>query len=132
MQPLHHRFAAVPLPIASRQGGFFAYAAATSSFLPSPPQSMLRVMYITPASAKNISTDPISSEGVRLFSVLIGCLVSAGLFYAAMRERANKVQYGANAEPLAFFAIKNLILSLPLRSSISRTCWPPTRGCLTC
>ena len=50
------------LPIASRQGGFFAYAAATSSFLPSPPQSMLRVMYITPASAKNISTDPISNE----------------------------------------------------------------------
>ncbi|MDR3411927.1 MAG: sugar ABC transporter permease [Formivibrio sp.] len=55
--------------------------------------------------------DPISSSGLRLTSVLIGCLVSAGLFYAAMRERANKVQYGANAEPAIFFTAKNLVFS---------------------
>lgn len=55
--------------------------------------------------------DPISSEGVRWFSVLIGCALSVGLFYAAMRERSNKVQYGAHAEPLMLFTIKNLIFS---------------------
>ena len=30
-RPLHHRFAAVPLPIAARQGGFDYYSAATTS-----------------------------------------------------------------------------------------------------
>lgn len=90
-------------------GGMLVFRGLTLALLagqsvgPFPPEFQLL--------SSGFITDPISSEGVRLFSVLIGCLVSAGLFYAAMRERANKVQYGANAEPLAFFAIKNLIFA---------------------
>ncbi|MBS1157148.1 MAG: sugar transporter permease [Proteobacteria bacterium] len=56
----------------------------------------------------------INGEGLRMTSVLIGCLVSAGLFYAAMRERANKVQYGASAEPMVFFTIKNLVFAVAI------------------
>lgn len=55
--------------------------------------------------------DLISSEGLRMTSVLIGCVLAAGLFYAAMKERANKVQYGATTEPLLFFTLKNLVFA---------------------
>ena len=47
----------LPMPSGHREE--FRQAA---SFFPNPLQSIFRVMYMTPASAKNISTDPISSE----------------------------------------------------------------------
>lgn len=55
--------------------------------------------------------DPLAGESVKTTSVVLGGLVAAGLFYAAVRERNNKVQYGANAEPLVFFAIKHAVFS---------------------
>jgi putative multiple sugar transport system permease protein len=55
--------------------------------------------------------DPLAGESVKTTSVVLGCLVAAGLFYSAMRERNNKVQYGASAEPLVFFAIKHALFS---------------------
>ena len=55
--------------------------------------------------------DPISSDGLRVTSLLIGCAVAAALFYMSFRERANKVKYGAVAEPLGFLMIKNVIFS---------------------
>lgn len=55
--------------------------------------------------------DPLGSDGVKLTSVLLGCLLAGGLFYASMRERSNKVQYGANAEPFVFFTLKNAVFA---------------------
>jgi len=55
--------------------------------------------------------DPIGSETLRLTSLLIGVIVAAWLFYTSFRERANKVKYGAAAEPLGFLIGKNVIFS---------------------
>ncbi|WP_018605603.1 multiple monosaccharide ABC transporter permease [Uliginosibacterium gangwonense] len=76
---------------------------AGQSIGPFPPQFQLLSSGFIP--------DPLASEGLRLTSVAIGCLVSGGLFYAAMRQRANKLQYGAETEPMAFFVVKNLLFA---------------------
>ena len=55
--------------------------------------------------------DPMGYEGLRLTSLVIGCLVAAGMFYSAMRERGSKVQYGAAVEPFSFFAAKQAIFA---------------------
>ena len=55
--------------------------------------------------------DPFGSDELRLTSLLIGVIVAIALFYMSFRERANKVKYGAAAEPLGFLIVKNLIFS---------------------
>ena len=55
--------------------------------------------------------DPIGTEDFQLTSLLIGCVVAGALFYMSFRERANKVRYGAAAEPLGFLIVKNVIFS---------------------
>ncbi len=55
--------------------------------------------------------DPLGGESLRLTSLLLGGLVAFGFFYMNLKERANKIQYGAAAEPLGFLIGKNVAFS---------------------
>ena len=55
--------------------------------------------------------DPLGGESLRLTSLLLGGLVTFGFFYMNLKERANKIQYGAAAEPLGFLIGKNVAFS---------------------
>jgi len=55
--------------------------------------------------------DPFGGEGLRVTSLLLGGLVAVVFFYMNLRERANKLQYGAAAEPLGFLIGKNVVFS---------------------
>ena len=55
--------------------------------------------------------DPLGGESLRLTSLLLGGLVALGFFYMNLKERANKIQYGAAAEPLGFLIGKNVAFS---------------------
>ena len=52
--------------------------------------------------------DPLGSDGLRMTSLLLGGVVALLLFSMSLRERANKVHYGAAAEPLGFLIGKNV------------------------
>ena len=52
--------------------------------------------------------DPLGSEGLRMTSLLLGGVVALLLFSMSLRERANKLHYGAAAEPLGFLIGKNV------------------------
>jgi len=55
--------------------------------------------------------DPFNAEGLRVASLLLGALVALAFFYMNLRERANKIQYGAVAEPLGFMIGRNVAFS---------------------
>ena len=55
--------------------------------------------------------DPLGGESLRLTSLLLGGMVALGFFYMNLKERANKIQYGAAAEPLGFLVGKNVAFS---------------------
>lgn len=55
--------------------------------------------------------DPLGGESLRLTSLLLGGMVALGFFYMNLKERANKIQYGAAAEPLGFLIGKNVAFS---------------------
>ena len=55
--------------------------------------------------------DPFGGESLRITSLLLGGLVAVAFFYMNLRERANKLQYGAAAEPLGFLIGKNVVFS---------------------
>ena len=55
--------------------------------------------------------DPLGAEGLRLTSLLLGAAVALGFVYMNLKERANKIRYGAAAEPLGFLIGKNLAFS---------------------
>lgn len=55
--------------------------------------------------------DPFGTESLRLTSLLLGGGVAFLLFFLNWRERANKVIYGAAAEPLGFLIVKNVIFT---------------------
>jgi len=52
--------------------------------------------------------DPFGADGLRLTSLLLGGVVALVLFTMSLRERANKLHYGAAAEPLGFLIAKNV------------------------
>ena len=58
--------------------------------------------------------DPLGGEGLRVTSLLLGILVALGFFYMNLKERANKIQYGAAAEPLGFLIGKNVAFSVAI------------------
>ena len=60
--------------------------------------------------------DPFGGEGLRVTSLLLGGLVAVAFFYMNLRERANKLQYGAAAEPLGFLIGKNVVFSAAILS----------------
>ena len=55
--------------------------------------------------------DPLGVEGLRVTSLLLGGVVALALFAMSLRERANKVRYGAAAEPLGFLIGKNVVFA---------------------
>lgn len=60
--------------------------------------------------------DPFGGESLRVTSLLLGGLVAVAFFYMNLRERANKLQYGAAAEPLGFLIGKNVVFSAAILS----------------
>jgi len=71
---------------------------------PFPPQFQLLSSGFIP--------DPISgTEGLRATSLLIGAIIALGLFYAGVRERANRNRYGAHTEPFTFFIGKSVVFA---------------------
>ena len=52
--------------------------------------------------------DPFGSDGLRITSLLLGGVVALVLFSMSLRERANKLHYGAATEPLGFLIGKNV------------------------
>jgi putative multiple sugar transport system permease protein len=55
--------------------------------------------------------DPLGGETLRTTSLLLGGVVAVWLFYTSLRERANKLQYGAATEPMGFLIGKNVVFS---------------------
>jgi putative multiple sugar transport system permease protein len=55
--------------------------------------------------------DPFGVDGLRVTSLLLGGVVALALFAMSLRERGNKVRYGAAAEPLGFLIGKNVVFA---------------------
>ena len=87
-------------------GGMLVFRGATLALLngqsvgPFPPEFQLISSGFIP--------DPLGGEGLRTTSLLIGGAVAMVLFYMSIRERANKLHYGATTEPLGFMLGKNI------------------------
>ena len=90
-------------------GGMLVFRGAALALLngqsigPFPPQFQLLSSGFIP--------DPLGGESLRTTSLLIGCLVAFVLFFMSLRERANKVHYGAATEPLGFLIAKNVVFA---------------------
>ncbi len=90
-------------------GGMLVFRGATLALLngksvgPFPQQFQLLSSGFIP--------DPMGGEALRTTSLLLGGVVAAWLFYVSMRERANKLQYGAATEPFGFLIAKNVVFS---------------------
>ncbi len=90
-------------------GGMLVFRGATLALLngqsigPFPPEFQLLSSGFIP--------DPLGGESVRTTSLLLGGVVAITLFYMSMRERANKLHYGAATEPLGFLIGKNVAFS---------------------
>ncbi len=90
-------------------GGMLVFRGATLALLngksvgPFPQQFQLLSSGFIP--------DPMGGETLRTTSLLLGGVVAAWLFYVSMRERANKLQYGAATEPFGFLIAKNVVFS---------------------
>ena len=55
--------------------------------------------------------DPFGAEGLRITSLLLGAAVAVLMFVMNLRERANRIKYGATAEPIGFLVAKNLVFA---------------------
>ncbi len=55
--------------------------------------------------------DLLSSEGLRVTSLLLGVAVAAALAFASLRARANQLRHGIQAEPAAFFFVKTAVFA---------------------
>ncbi len=53
--------------------------------------------------------DPFSGENLRIASLILGLLIALAMLIAKVRDRAGRNQHGMENEPLAIFAIKNLV-----------------------
>lgn len=90
-------------------GGMLVFRGATLALLngksvgPFPQQFQLLSSGFIP--------DPMGGETLRTTSLLLGGVVAAWLFYVSMRERANKLHYGAATEPFGFLIAKNVVFS---------------------
>ncbi len=90
-------------------GGMLVFRGATLALLggrsvgPFPPEFQLLSSGFIP--------DPVGGEALRTTSLLLGGVVAVWLFYVSMRERADKLHYGAATEPLGFLIGKNVVFS---------------------
>jgi len=53
--------------------------------------------------------DPFSGENLRIASLVLGMLIALAMLVAKVRDRAGRNQHGMENEPVAIFAIKNLV-----------------------
>ena len=90
-------------------GGMLIFRGATLALLggrsvgPFPPEFQLLSSGFIP--------DPMGGEALRTTSLLLGAVVAVWLFYVSMRERADKLHYGAATEPLGFLIGKNVVFA---------------------
>jgi putative multiple sugar transport system permease protein len=90
-------------------GGMLVFRGATLALLggrsvgPFPPEFQLLSSGFIP--------DPMGGEALRITSLLLGGVVAVWLFYVSLRERADKLHYGAATEPLGFLIGKNVVFS---------------------
>lgn len=56
--------------------------------------------------------DPFSGENLRIASLILGMLIALAMLVAKVRDRAGRNQHGMENEPLAIFAVKNLVFVL--------------------
>ena len=90
-------------------GGMLVFRGATLALLggrsvgPFPPEFQLLSSGFIP--------DPMGGEALRTTSLLLGGIVAVWLFYVSMRERADKLHYGAATEPFGFLIGKNVVFS---------------------
>lgn len=90
-------------------GGMLVFRGATLALLngqsigPFPPEFQLLSSGFIP--------DPLGGESLRTTSLLIGAAVAIGLFFMSLRERSNKLHYGAATEPIGFVILKNVVFS---------------------
>ena len=93
-------------------GGMLVFRGATLALLngksvgPFPPEFQLLSSGFIP--------DPLGGETLRLTSLLLGAVFAVWLFYASLRERADKLRYGAATEPLGFVVGKNVVFSVAI------------------
>jgi putative multiple sugar transport system permease protein len=53
--------------------------------------------------------DPFSGENLRIASLVLGLLIALAMLVAKVRDRAGRSRHGMENEPVAIFAIKNLV-----------------------
>jgi putative multiple sugar transport system permease protein len=68
-----------------------------------------------PAEFQLLSTgfipDPFAGETLRITSLIAGLLMAVGLLVVKVRGRADRIKHGMDNEPMAFFALKNLVFA---------------------
>lgn len=55
--------------------------------------------------------DPLHGESIRTTSFLAGVVIAVVMLVLAVRNRSSRLQYGMSVEPIAFFAIKNILFA---------------------
>jgi putative multiple sugar transport system permease protein len=55
--------------------------------------------------------DPFRGEALHITSLLIGAFVALVLVYMSVRQRQSQLRYGFDTEPLAFFLLKNIVVT---------------------
>ena len=53
--------------------------------------------------------DPFSGENLRIASLILGLLIALAMLVAKVRDRAGRNRHGMENEPMAIFAVKNLV-----------------------
>ncbi|MBX9818499.1 MAG: sugar ABC transporter permease [Burkholderiaceae bacterium] len=53
--------------------------------------------------------DPFSGENLRIASFILGMLIALAMLVAKVRDRAGRNRHGMENEPMAIFAVKNLV-----------------------
>ena len=93
-------------------GGMLVFRGATLALLngksvgPFPPEFQLLSSGFIP--------DPLGGETLRLTTLVLGAAVAVWFFYASLRERDNKLRYGAATEPLGFVVGKNMVFAVAI------------------
>lgn len=53
--------------------------------------------------------DPFSGENLRIASLILGLLIALAMLVAKVRDRAGRNRHGMENEPIAIFAVKNMV-----------------------
>ncbi|RKP54807.1 multiple monosaccharide ABC transporter permease [Pararobbsia silviterrae] len=76
-----------------------------------------------PLNFQRISTgflpDPFGGTTFRVLSLIVGLLLALGLVAADLRKRRKALAHGMDVEPVAFFALKNVLFA----GAVAYLCW---------